>query len=208
MKDISMETDGDRTWLIIALLVLIALLRAWYSACETALTEINDAVVHARAEQDDAWKPLDHLISAPTRMRRCFTMHRIFSAILAGILCWLLAGRRFAGLFPFRDGVLISALLLTLGLMLLMSILTDMFPKRIARHCTEKLARFCVPTVRGLMLIELPDPLSLDGLRFCFAAHGEGRLPFRFTACSAEDSPPFRLCFLEGGLEAPDAALG
>ena len=63
-------------------------------------------------------------------------------------------------------------------------------------------------TVRGLMLIELPDPLSLDGLRFCFAAHGEGRLPFRFTACSAEDSPPFRLCFLEGGLEASDAALG
>ncbi len=164
MKDISMETDGDRTWLIIALLVLIALLRAWYSACETALTEINDAVVHARAEQDDAWKPLDHLISAPTRMRRCFTMHRIFSAILAGILCWLLAGRRFAGLFPFRDGVLISALLLTLGLMLLMSILTDMFPKRIARHCTEKLARFCVPTVRGLMLMLTPFWAAASGV--------------------------------------------
>ena len=151
-----METDGDRTWLIIVLLVLIALLRAWYSACETALTEINDAVVRQRAETDAAWKPLEALISAPTRMRRCFTMHRIFTAIAMGILCWLLAGRRLAALFPFREGVLISALLLTLALMLAMTVITDLYPKRIARHTADRLARRCVLTVRALMLILTP----------------------------------------------------
>ena len=73
-----MDTDGDRLRTVIALLCVLAVLRAWFSACEAALTEINDAVVHARAEEDKAWKPLDRLISQPSRMRRCFTMHRIF----------------------------------------------------------------------------------------------------------------------------------
>ena len=81
-----MDTDGDRLQTVIALLAALAVLRAWFSACEAALTEINDAVVHARAEEDKAWKPLDRLISQPSRMRRCFTMHRIFSALFIGIL--------------------------------------------------------------------------------------------------------------------------
>ena len=151
-----MDNDGDRLWFVIAILVLISVVRAWYSACEAALTEINDAVVHARAENDKAWKPLDSMISAPTRMRRSFTMQRIFSALLIGMACWMLFGSRIAVLFPFEGGSGLAALLLTLALMTVLSVLTDMFPKRIAtKHC-ERLARFCVPSVRALMLLLTP----------------------------------------------------
>jgi len=63
-----MDTDGDRLWLLTALLVLCCLLRGWFSACETALAEVNDAAVHARAEEDGKWKRLDRLIAKPLRL--------------------------------------------------------------------------------------------------------------------------------------------
>lgn len=151
-----MEQDGDRLWIIIALLVLFAVIRAWYSACETALTEINDAVVHARAAEDKAWQPLDKLIEKPTRMRRSFTMHRIFSALLIGMVCWLLFGGYITMLFPFPGGSMLAAVLLTLALMPVLAVLTDLFPKRIAMHRCESLAKFCVPTVRLLILVLTP----------------------------------------------------
>ncbi|MBQ6042262.1 MAG: hemolysin family protein [Oscillospiraceae bacterium] len=174
-----MDTDGDRTWTVIALLAALVLLRAWFSACETALTEINDAVVHARAEEDKAWKPLDRLISQPTRMRRCFSMHRIFSALFIGILCWLLAGQKLTALFPFRSGSMPAALLLTFGLMLLLAVFTDMFPKRAAKMKCESFARLCVPTVRLLMLLLTP---------FWAAASGVTALLCRLCRIPAADS--------------------
>ena len=151
-----MDQDADRLWLVIALLLLFALLRAWYSACETALTEINDAVVHARAAEDKAWQPLDRLITKPTRMRRCFTMHRIFSALLIAVVCWLLLGHHIAVLFPFAGGTMLAAVLLMLALTPVLAVLTDLFPKRIAMHRCEALAKFCVPTVRLLILLLTP----------------------------------------------------
>ena len=151
-----MGQDGDRLWLVIVLLALFAILRAWYSACEAALTEINDAVVHARAAEDKAWQPLDRLISQPTRMRRSFTMHRIFSALLIGMVCWLLLGGRITVLFPFAGGSMLAAVLLTLVLMPVLAVLTDMFPKRLAMHRCEALAKFCVPSVRLLILLLTP----------------------------------------------------
>ena len=153
---IYMDQDADRLWIVIGILCLLAALRAWYSACEAAVTEINDAVVHARAESDTAWRPLDRLIEKPTRMRRCFTMHRIFSALMTGMICWLLFGDHITVLFPFRGGSMIAAALLTLVLMLILSVFTDMFPKRIARRHCEALARFCVPSVRALILLLTP----------------------------------------------------
>lgn len=159
-----MDQDGDRTWLIIALPVLLALLRAWYSACETALTELNDSVVHARAEEDAAWKPLDELISKPSRMRRCFTMHRIFSAIVIGLLCWLSAGNALAALFPVQENRLIALVLLSLALTVLMSVLTDLFPRRIGRAAGERLARISLPTVRALIFLLTPLWAICSGL--------------------------------------------
>lgn len=151
-----MDQDGDRLWTVIALLMLFAVLRAWYSACEAALTEINDAIVHARAAENRAWKPLDKLITKPTKMRRCFTLHRILSALLIGMVCFLLFGSRIAVLFPFTGGKILAAILLTLLLMPVFAVLTDMFPKRLAMHRCEEFALSCVPSVRLLILLLTP----------------------------------------------------
>ena len=163
-----MDNDGDRLWFVIAILIVISVVRAWYSACEAALTEINDAVVHARAETDKAWKPLDNMISKPTRMRRCFTMQRIFSALMLGMICWLLLGSRMTLLFPFQGGAAVAAVLLALALMIVLSVLTDLFPKRIAMQHAEGLAKLCVPSVRALILLLTPFWAVVSGITALF----------------------------------------
>ena len=174
-----MDTDGDRMWLLITLLIACCLVRAWYSACEAALTELNDALIHQRAAEDPAWQKVDGLISQPSRMRRSFTMHRIFSALMIGVLCNTLYGGSLRVLFPFPEGGLVAGLLLSLVLTVLLSALTDMFPKRLGKHCSEKLTRIAVPFVRLLMLILTP---------FWAVASGITALFCRLTGIPAKDS--------------------
>ncbi len=156
MNQLNMDTDGDRLWIRIALLVLIALLRAWYTACETALTEINDTMVRARAADDPTWKPMERLISGPAKMRRTFAVSRIFSALLTGILCCELIGQKIARLLNFSGGGFLAALLLTAALTLVLAVLTDLFPKRLAMRGSEKFAKICVPSVRVLTAVMTP----------------------------------------------------
>ncbi|MBR5372739.1 MAG: HlyC/CorC family transporter [Oscillospiraceae bacterium] len=163
-----MVTDGDRLWLLIALLTVCCLLRAWYSACEAALTELNDALIHQRAAEDQSWGAVDRLISQPSRMRRSFTMHRIFSALFIGVLCNSLFGGRLRVLFPFPEGGLLAGLLLSLGVTVLLAAVTDMYPKRVGKIASERLSRISVPSVRLLMLILTPFWAVASGITALF----------------------------------------
>ncbi|MCR5305297.1 MAG: hemolysin family protein [Oscillospiraceae bacterium] len=151
-----MDTDGDRLWLLCGLLALFCLLRAWYAVCEAALTEANDAVIHTRAETDARFRRADRLISQPARLRRGFTMHRILSAVWLGVLTFGLFGGRLASLFPFRDAALLSGVLLSLCVTLLLAVLTDLFPRRLARRTGERFVRLCAGSVQLLFCLLLP----------------------------------------------------
>ncbi len=151
-----MDTDGDRLWFLLIVLVLCAAVRAWYSACEAALTEANDAAVHTRAETDPKWKRLDRLISKPGRLRRCFTLHRILSAVLLGVLTYALLGKTVRGWFPVYGTGILAGILLTLAVTLLTAVLTDLYPRRIGVRAGERLARHCAGSVQALEVILAP----------------------------------------------------
>ena len=155
-KDCFMDTDGDQFWLLCGLLVLGCLVRAWYAACETALTEANDAVIRTRAEADARFRRADGLISQPLRLRRGFTMHRILSAVWLGILSFGMFGGRLTALFPFRNGALLSGVLIALAATLLLAVLTDLFPRRLARRTGERFVRRCAGSVQLLFRLLLP----------------------------------------------------
>lgn len=159
-----MDTDGDRMWLLTALLVLCCLLRAWFSACETALTELNDAQVHTLAGTEKKWVRADRLIAKPVRLRRSFVMHRVFSAMWIGVLCFGLYGSGIAALIPLRDSMLLAGLALTLCAALLLTALTDLFPKQIGLHAGERFARFCAGSVQALIVFWTPFYLLASGV--------------------------------------------
>ncbi len=151
-----MDIDGDRLWLLLALLACCVLLRAWFSACEAALTEVNDAKIHALAEEAPAWRKLAKIIREPSRLLTCFTAHRVLSAVWLGALTLGIFGEPLAALFPIRDSVLLAGLLLTLAAACVLVILTDTLPKRLVRHNPERFARFAVGSVRALWFCLAP----------------------------------------------------
>ena len=152
-----MDTDGDRTWLILTLLIICCLLSALFAICEAALTEVNDAAVHARAQSDPRWQRLDRLISRPVQLRRCFTMHRILTAVFAAVLSWMLLGSRLAAVLRIgRNAGLLSGVLLSLASALLLAVLTDLYPRRIGLKAGERFARLCAAPVQALMLLLTP----------------------------------------------------
>ncbi len=151
-----MDIDGDRLWLLLTLLIVCVLLRGWFSACEAALTEVNDAKVHSLAETDPAWRKLAKIIREPSRLLTCFTAHRILSALWLGVLTLGIFGRPLASLLPVRDSVLLAGLLLTLAAAFVLTVFTDLMPKRLARHNPEGFARFAVGSVRALCFCLAP----------------------------------------------------
>lgn len=158
-----MDTDGDRLWLLLTLFGGAALLRAWFSACETALTEVNDAKIQTLAETDKRWKPLSGLISAPTKLLRIFTIHRILSAVWIGVLVYRTFGAYAAKLLPIPEAELAAGALLALLTAVLMTIFTDFLPKRMAARAGDEFARCCVLSVRVLTALLTPIHLIAGG---------------------------------------------
>lgn len=151
-----MDTDGDRLWLLISLLVGCVLVRGWFSACETALTEVNDAKVHALAEEDPKWRKLDRLITEPSRLLTCFTAHRVLSAAWIGILTFGIFGDALGDVFPFRDGMLAAGAIFALLAAFVMTAFTDLLPKRMAKRNPERFARHAVASVCALRFFLAP----------------------------------------------------
>ncbi len=159
-----MDTDGDRLWLLTALLILCVLLRGWFTVCETALIEVNDASVRTKAEKDARWNRLARLIARPGRLRRCFTMHRVLSAVWLGVLSFGIFGTRLAARIPLRDSGLLAGIILAAAATLLTAALTDLFPRRIAMRTGETFARRCAGSVQLLMLALSPLTGAAAGL--------------------------------------------
>lgn len=151
-----MDIDGDRLWLLLTLLIVCILLRGWFSACEAALTEVNDGKVQSLAETDPAWRKLAKIIREPSRLLTCFTAHRILSALWLGVLTLGIFGKPLASLFPIRDGVLLAGVLLTLVAAFVLTVFTDLLPKRLVRRDPDRFARLAVGSVKALCFCLAP----------------------------------------------------
>ena len=174
-----MDIDGDRLWLLLALLACCVLLRAWFSACEAALTEVNDAKVHALAEEDPKWRKLDRMIAEPSRLLTCFTAHRVLSAVWIGVLALGIFGEPLAALFPMRDSVLLAGVLLAPVTAFVLTVFTDLLPKRLIRRNPERFARHAVSSVRLLRIFLAP---------FVWLSGGIVRLLCRMFGVSAAEN--------------------
>ena len=53
-----MEPDGSRIWIYVLLILVFALLKGVYTACEYAVTEVNDSKVKTLAETDPRYARL------------------------------------------------------------------------------------------------------------------------------------------------------
>ena len=169
-----MEPDGSRIWIYVLLILVFALLKGVYTACEYAVTEVNDSKVKTLAETDPRYAKLLKLIEAPQKMMLAFSMQRALSCVMISILAVMLLDAVLdtrvelqllhggAGGW-IRAGMLAGLLLVTT---VLISSLTEQLPKRLVHRHIDGFAVGCVGAVRLLTWVLAPVALLAHGLTF------------------------------------------
>ena len=74
-----MDSDGSLTTILWIVTIVLLLIRAFYSACEHALIEVNDGKVKNKAEKNRKYQKLLDVISKPREVLSTFSVHICFS---------------------------------------------------------------------------------------------------------------------------------
>lgn len=130
-----MSIDEGRLPVCIIALVIFIIVRAFYTACEYALIEVNDSKVKSLAERDKKYQKLFDVISKPQKTRVAFSSHKAFSSIIISFLTVMSFGMPVEKIFEkymshVLSGVLsLLALIIVLGIVLV--VFTDILPKKL-----------------------------------------------------------------------------
>ena len=141
-----MDSDGYPGLIII---LAAALIKGFYTVCETAVTEIDDRRIKNN-DKNVKYKTLCELLEKPSRLVTAFAVNRMLTAVMIAYLA------AFTYISPLSDTFMsifknntaahiVSAVCIMLCTVLLLTVICDGVPKKIAAGCkeTEKLACFC-----------------------------------------------------------------
>ncbi len=181
-----MSIDEGRLPACIIALVIFIIVRAFYTACEYALIEVNDSKVKSLAERDKKYKKLFDVISKPQKTRVAFSSHRAFSSIIISFLTVMSFGMPVEKIFEkymshVLSGVLsLLALIIVLGIVLV--VFTDILPKKLVGLHAEKFALLSLKPVEFLRIFYFPFSCVTAGISWVIC-----RI-FGLSADSAKDS--------------------
>ncbi|MBR4092437.1 MAG: HlyC/CorC family transporter [Oscillospiraceae bacterium] len=159
-------TETDISGWGIAVIVVIVLLRAFFTLCEFAVTEINDSVVKDFEDEKGGKKILSSVLSKPSAMITTFSANRILSAVVISLCSFAVF---FSPLYKciiklFEENIfadefstIISAVIIVLSTVVVMTVFSDRIPKRIAMAADSvSLAVFVALPVRILIILLTP----------------------------------------------------
>ncbi|MDD7184116.1 MAG: hemolysin family protein [Ruminococcus sp.] len=181
-----MSIDEGRLPVCIIALVIFIIVRAFYTACEYALIEVNDSKVKSLAERDKKYQKLFDVISKPQKTRVAFSSHKAFSSIIISFLTVMSFGMPVEKIFEkymshVLSGVLsLLALIIVLGIVLV--VFTDILPKKLVGLHAEKFALLSLKPVEFLRIFYFPFSCITAGISWVIC-----RI-FRLSADSAKDS--------------------
>lgn len=159
-------TETDISGWGIAVIVVIVLLRAFFTLCEFAVTEINDSIVKDFENEKGGKKILSSVLSKPSAMITTFSANRILSAVVISLCSFAVF---FSPLYKciiklFEENIfadefstIISAVIIVLSTVVVMTVFSDRIPKRIAMAADSvSLAVFVALPVRILIILLTP----------------------------------------------------
>ena len=151
-----MDSDGY-AGLIVLLTVIIV--KGFYTVCETAVTEIDDRRVRNGGKEFEA---LAELLEKPSRLVTAFAVNRMLASVIiaytsAAMYIFPLADA-FSRIFGIKyvAAQIASAVCIMLATVLVLTVFCDGVPKKIASGGNERLACFCAPFVKLLVLALTP----------------------------------------------------
>ena len=151
-----MDSDGYAGIIVILAAILV---KGFYTVCETAVTEVDDRRAKNGGKE---FAVLAELLEKPARLITTFAVNRMLASV---IIAYTAA---FAYIFPLADAFsgifggneiaaqIASAVCIMLATVLALTVFCDGVPKKIASGGSEKLACFCAPFVKFLVVILTP----------------------------------------------------
>ncbi len=162
-----MDSDGSQVKFFLVATIVLLLLRAFYSACEHALIEVNDGRVKSQAEKNKKYKKLLDVISKPKELIYVFSVHNVFSCIVIAFSAIIAFGFSLAEIFSEHMNSTLAAtasiVLVAIGLLIVIHIFADLLPKKLAEKNVEKLSLFMVAPYKVLKVVMTPFGLILNG---------------------------------------------
>lgn len=181
-----MSIDEGRLPVCIIALVIFIIVRAFYTACEYALIEVNDSKVKSLAERDKKYQKLFDVISKPQKTRVAFSSHKAFSSIIISFLTIMSFGMPVEKIFEKYMSHVLSGVLSLLTLIIVLGIVlvvfTDILPKKLVGLHAEKFALLSLKPVEFLRIFYFPFSCITAGISWVIC-----RI-FRLSADSAKDS--------------------
>ncbi|MCH5350292.1 MAG: HlyC/CorC family transporter [Oscillospiraceae bacterium] len=160
-----MDSDGHGGLLFI---IAAAAVKAFFTVCETAVTEIDDRKIR-KTDAEKRRKTLEKLLDKPAKLVTSFAVGRTLMTViiayaavfycLAPLTGFLEKALGAADNAASGEGVLYgfaAAAIILLCTVLLLTVFCDGIPKRLAAGGSEKLACFCAPFVKYLVIILTP----------------------------------------------------
>lgn len=158
-----MDSDGSHIIIGSAVCVLLIALRAFFTCCETACTEISDGKVKSYEHEKGGKGTLFKLLEKPYRLMSAFSAHRIINAVLLTLaLEWTFLEPMASGADKAGNGLndlptVISAAAVILIAVVIAAAFGDSLPKRIIRGArADGFAVFCAPAVRAMTAVMRP----------------------------------------------------
>ena len=170
-----MDSDGYASLIVI---LTAALIKGFYAVCETAVTEIDDRKVRNGGEE---YKTLSELLEKPARLVTAFAVNKMLTAVIITYMAAFAYIDPLAGAFSgilggsYVAAHIVSAVCIMLATVLVLTVFCDGVPRKIASGGSDRLARFCAPYVRFLVIILTPlTALSSALIRLISALFGAG----------------------------------
>ena len=165
--------DGSRLYIGLISGIIFLLIKGFFTACETAVIEVNDTKIKKLAETDKKAKRLFNIISQPNKLLVSLSVFKALTTVIVAILATVTF---YAGLkvkisrFDIRPTVIsmLSIIIIVLITTLLLVVFGDSIPKRLAKKDSETFAIGISGILHSLMIILSPFTKLISVVTFIF----------------------------------------
>lgn len=153
-----MDSDGSHFIPCIVICVILIVLRAFFTCCETACTEISDGKVKSYENEKGGKGLIYRLLSKPHELMEAFSAHRIFNAAALTVVAEFAfapsLGTALKGVCGIYSGAA-AAVIIVLCTVIAAETFGGSVPERLMGD-GDRFAEMCAPAVRLLCIVMKP----------------------------------------------------
>lgn len=153
--------DGSRLLIGSIIAIVFVLLKAFVTACETAVIEVNDTRLKKFAEKSNSAKRLTQLLSKPNKMLISLSIFKALTTVSLAIVTTITFYSSLIKSLDFIDVPqealsIISIVIIILADTIILAIFGDNIPKKIAQHDSIELAIKVSGFIKAVEIIIFP----------------------------------------------------